>query len=221
MTEKQWKWMFNGLLVIVLLVCGFFLGRCTVETKSEVKTEYIQGETKTDTLYYPKPYKVVVPSDVDTLAFLKQCIKDGIYKELWPERDVPKKEDDMEMSKSDSTEIMKDWASKRFYSETLFSNENDGHCSFNAEVQYNRLKLVGYSFTPITKTITETKYITKKFEPFAGLSYLTNPWGEVKNPSVQVNAGVFIKEKYGVQALYQRGFKLKDDYVGVGVVMKF
>ena len=216
MTEKQWKWMFNILVILVLLTCGFFIGRCTMETKTIVNTEYIQGETKTDTIYQPKPYKVVEP--IDTLSVIKQCIKDGIYKELWPEKVVTEY---VEVSKADTTAIMKDWATKRYYSETLFSNESEGNCSVNAEIQYNRLKLVGYNFTPITKTVTETKYVTKKFEPFVSLSYLTNPWGDVKNPSIQLGGGAYFKEKYGLQVLYQRGFKLKDDYVGFGVSMKF
>ena len=216
MTEKQWKWMFNILVILVLLTCGFFIGRCTVETKTIVNTEYIQGETKTDTIYQPKPYKVVEP--IDTLSVIKQCIKDGIYKELWPEKVVTEY---VEVSQADTTAIMKDWATKRYYSETLFSNESEGNCSVNAEIQYNRLKLVGYNFTPITKTVTETKYVTKKFEPFVSLSYLTNPWSDVKNPSIQLGGGAYFKEKYGLQVLYQRGFKLKDDYVGFGVSMKF
>jgi hypothetical protein len=216
MTEKQWKWMFNILVILVLLTCGFFIGRCTVNSKTIVTTEYVKGPTTTDIIYQPKPYKVVEP--IDTLSIIQQCIKDGIYKELWPEKVVTEY---VEVNKSDTTAIMRDWATKRYYSETLFSSDTEGECSIDAEIQYNRMKLVGYNFTPITKVVTETKYLTKKFEPFVGLSYLTNPWGEVKNHSIQISGGVYFKEKYGLQAIYQRGFKLKEDYIGLGIAIKF
>ena len=48
-----------------------------------------------------------------------------------------------------------------------------------------------------------------------------NPWDEIKNPMIQVNGGVFFNEKYGIQAIYQRGVKLDNDYVGAGFIYKF
>lgn len=216
MTATHWKFLFYTTIVIGLLVLGFFIGRKTIkEPETKIVTEYIQGETKTDTLYYPKPYKVEVP--VDTLGIIQQCIKDGIYKELWPEKIITEY---IEVTKDDTTEIMKDWASKRLYTETLFNDET-GTCSINTEVQYNRMTLLGYSYSPITQTVTETKYITKAFSPFVGISYLTNPWDEIKNPMLQINGGIYFNEKYGIQAIYQRGFKLDNDYVGAGFIYKF
>jgi hypothetical protein len=38
---------------------------------------------------------------------------------------------------------------------------------------------------------------------------------------IQINGGIFIKEKYGIQAMYQRGFVDKNDYVGGGFLFKF
>ena len=213
---NKWKLAFNIVVAIFLLILGFFLGRKTIEPKTEIVTEYIQGEKITDTLFYPKPYKVYVKPD--TLSIIQQCIKDGIYKELWPEKVVTEY---IEVNKSDTTAIMNDWATKRYYSETLFNDEKQGSCAFNAEVQYNRLKMVDYTYTPVIQTITETKYATKMFSPYVGFSYLENPWDEIKNPTIQLNGGVFIKETYGFQVLYQRGLKLKSDYIGGGFIYKF
>jgi hypothetical protein len=81
--------------------------------------------------------------------------------------------------------------------------------------------MIDYTYSPIVQTVTETKYVTKVFSPFVGVSYLTNPWDEIKNPMIQVNGGVFFNEKYGIQAIYQRGFKLDNDYVGAGFIYKF
>ena len=155
---------------------------------------------------------------VDTLGIIQQCIKDGIYRELWPEKVVTEY---IEVNKTDTTAIMQDWATKRFYTETLFNNDKQGSCTFDAEVQYNRLKMIDYAYSPIVQTVTETKYVTKLFSPFIGVSYLINPWDEIKNPMAQLNGGFYIKEKYGIQAIYQRSFKLNNDYVGTGFIYKF
>lgn len=216
MTITQWKWLYNITIILVFLTMGFFMGRKTIGTKTEIVTEYIKGDTITDTLYYPKPYKVVEP--IDTLSIIRQCIKDGIYKELWPERVITEY---VEINKADSTTIIKDWATKRFYSETLFSDDKNGTCTFDAEIQYNRMNVIGYNFIPITKVVSETKYLVNTFSPFVGLNFITNPWDNIKNPSIQVNGGFFVKEKYGIQAIYQRGLSQKNDYVGGGFLIKF
>jgi hypothetical protein len=137
---------------------------------------------------------------------------------LWPEKIITEY---IEVNKNDTTDIMKDWATKRFYTETLFNNNKQGTCIFDAEVQYNKLTLIDYEYSPIVQTVTETEYIIKSFSPFIGISYLTNTWDEIKNPMIQVNGGAFFNEKYGIQALYQRGFKLDNDYIGVGFIYKF
>lgn len=216
MTATQWKTLFYIICIVGILVLGFFLGRKTVkEPETKVKIEYLPGEPITDTCYIEKPYKIEVP--IDTLGIIQQCIKDGIYQELWPTKIVTEY---IEVTREDTTAIMKDWATKRYYTETLFNNEY-GVCKFNTEVQYNRMTLIGYEYAPITQTITETKYITKSFSPFLGISYLTNPWDEIKNPMVQLNSGFYIREKYGIQAIYQHSLVLKNDYIGAGFIYKF
>ena len=214
---NEWKIAFYITMVVFFLTLGFFLGRKTIkEPETKIVTEYIEGEKITDTLYYPKPQKVGV--SVYTLGSIQQCIKDGIDRELWPEKVVTEY---IEVNKTDTTAIIQDWATKRFYTETLFNNDKQGTCTFDAEVQYNRLKIIGYTYSPIVQTITETKYVTKLFSPFIGVSYLINPWDEIKNPMVQLNGGFYIKEKYGIQAIYQRSFKLNNDYIGTGFIYKF
>ena len=166
MTTEQWKLLFNIIIVILLLTFGFIVGRLTIKIpEPKVVTEYVKGDIIRDTLYYPKPYKVVEP--VDTISIIQQCIKDGIYKELWPERVVTEY---VEIEKEDSTAIIKDWATKRYYSETLFDDDIKGKCVFNAELQYNRMKVIDYEFSPIVKTITETNYVVKKFMRFLKVS---------------------------------------------------
>lgn len=217
MKTNQWKILFYAICIFGLLTFGFFLGRKTVkEPKTKTEIQYLPGEKITDTCYIKEPYKVETP--IDTLGIIQQCIKDGIYEELWPTKTITEY---IEITKKDTTTILNDWGTKRYYTQILFNDNVNGSCTFYAEVQYNRMKYVGYEYSPITQTITETKYITKFFSPFIGLSYITNPWDEIKNPMIQINGGLFIKEKIGIQAIYQRGLILKNDYVGGGIVYKF
>lgn len=217
MTSEQYKFLFKVIVIIFLFMIGFFFGRKTINIpEPKVEIEYVNGDTVIDTLYYPKPYKVIEP--IDTIGIIQQCIKDGVYKELWPEKVITEY---VEVTKKDSTKIMQDWSTKRYYSETLFNDDINGKCVFNAELQYNRMRLIDYEFTPITKTITETKYVVKTFKPYVGLSILSNPWVEIKNPSFQINGGVILKDKFGLQALYQRGMRLGDDYIGGGIIFCF
>lgn len=216
MTTKQWKILFHIFMILGILISGFFIGRSTIKVKEITTIEYIKGDTIRDTLYYPKPYKEILP--IDTLSIIKQCIKDGIYQELWPEKVITEY---VEITKEDTSKIIKDWAIKRLYSEKLFQNDSLGSCSIEAEVQYNRMRLIGYNYVPITKEITETKYLTKTFSPFVGGGYMTNPWDDVRNPIINLNAGFFIKEKYGIQLQLMHAVKSKDDYVGGSILFKF
>lgn len=216
MTAKQWKILFHIFMILGILISGFFIGRSTIKVKEITTIEYIKGDTIRDTLYYPKPYKEILP--IDTLSIIKQCIKDGIYQELWPEKVITEY---VEITKEDTSKIMKDWAIKRLYNENLFQNDSLGSCSVEAEVQYNRMRLIGYNYVPITKEITETKYLTKTFSPFVGVGYVTNPWDDIRNPIINLNGGIFIKEKYGIQLQLMHALKSKDDYIGGSILLKF
>ena len=127
----------------------------------------------------------------------------------------------VEVEKSDTTTIMKDWATERFYGETLFDIDTLGTCSFKAKVQYNRMRVLSYEYTPYVKKITKTEYNVKLFSPYIGIGTMVNPWDIEKSPMGIVNAGFFIKEKFGIQAQYQRSFVTKNDYVGGSVLWMF
>ena len=216
MTEQKWKILFYILVILILFGSGFYFGRKTMKVKETTKIEYIKGDTVRETIIKPVPELVQTP--VDTVDIIKQCIKDGLYKELWPERVITEY---VEITKEDTTKIMKDWATKRIYDKTLFQNDSIGTFKVKTEIQYNRLQLMDYTFEPIYKEITKTEYKIKTFSPFVGVGYLTNPWDEIRNPIITVNGGFFIKEKYGIQAQYMRTLKTKNDFIGGSVMIKF
>ena len=217
MGEVKWKMLFYVTVIIGIFVLGFYLGRKTIDDpETKIEIQYLPGEVIRDTQYVDKP--VISYKPVDTLGIIQQCIKDGIYSELWPTKTVTEY---VEVSKADTTAIMNDWATKRCYTEELFNESINGLCTVSTEVQYNRMRLLGYEYKPVTKTVTETKYVTKLFSPYIGLSYLNNPWDEISNPMIQLNGGFFIKEKYALNIIYQRGLVLKNDYIGGGFLCKF
>ncbi len=199
----------------LLFAAGWVGGRKTVKIpKPETIVEYIEGESIHDTLYSLKPYAVKTPAD--TLDIIRKCIADGVYKELWP-----KEKEIIEITKDDTTAILKDWATAREYNEKLFDFDTLGKCSVNATVQYNRLKSIGYEYSPAIKEVTKTIYSVKKWSPFVEVGYSTNPWSEMPDNVGEIGTGIFYNEKYGASLRYQRGFNSKNDYIGVSGILKF
>lgn len=112
-------------LIILALVVGFFIGRSTIDNKSDIK--YVKGETVRDWFPILTPFKVSIPSD-------------PIYKYKENTAIV------------DTAAIINDWIIKRDYKQTLFDN-NNGKLDIDFSVQYNKPFDFGYSFTPIHKQL--------------------------------------------------------------------
>lgn len=208
------KNIFAILGILAILCLGFLFGRYT--TTPVVNTEYIKGDTIRDTIYQPKPYRVVEP--IDTINLIKQWIKDGVYSELWPTRIITEY---IEIEKADSSKIIKDWTYKRLYNEILFNNDTIGFCSINAEVQYNRLRLLNYVYQPVIKQTKIEIDKSKIIEPFIGINLMTNPWDEIVSPMLGISGGVYLNKHYGLMVQYQRSLKEKNDYIGGGIYYKF
>lgn len=217
MDKNKWRIVFYLVVAFGIWLFGFYLGRKTIKTPAPgVDIVYDTLPPIHDSIPYPNPVAVVKPAD--TANIIKQCVKDGIYTELFPEKVVTQI---VEVTKDDTTAIMKDWATKRYYSEKVFDIDTVGKMTIDAEVQYNRLKMVGYDYRPVQKTVTETRYVVKAFRPYAGVGGAINPWDAEKDPMGKVTAGFFIKEKIGLQADYQHSFKSKKDYVGATILFSF
>lgn len=201
-----------ALAVLLVFAGGFFVGRAyTVKnTKPKVVIKYEKGDTIRDTVSIPVPYEVIQP--VDTGNFIAGIVAAGLYTEVFPHRTdtvtvyVPMKED--------SVAVIRDYELKRIYNETFFNNDTIGKFEFHGEVQYNRLRYYGYTFTPVHKTVTETQYIVKKFSPFIGAGLNTTP-------SVIAQGGVFFEEKYGFAAQYSYDWVNKKNSYGAVFMYKF
>jgi hypothetical protein len=217
MSKDAWKVLFYLVVAFGIWLLGFYLGRKTIKIPQPgVEIVYDTLPPIHDSIPYPKPVTVLRP--IDTANIIKQCVKDGIYQELFPEKIITQI---VEVTKDDTTAIIKDWATKRYYSEKVFDIDTVGKMTVDAEVQYNRLKMVGYDYRPVQKTVTETRYVVKAFRPFIGVGGAVNPWDEKKDPQGAVSAGFFIKEKVGFEVDYQHSFKSKNDYVGGKILFSF
>ena len=201
------------LITLIILGIGFMwgnhVGNKNVLEKVVTNTIYIPSEPIVDSIPVPYLVKEIVPPD--TLSIIKKCVEDGIYSELFPTKII---ENTIYIKDTDTTEIIKDWATIRYYAETLFDVDTLGKCEINAKIQYNRLSNLSYRYTPVIK-YEQSLYTTKKsISPFIGVGLFTNP-------SISGQVGIFINDDWGVSFLYNRDFITKSNNYGVMCLYKF
>jgi hypothetical protein len=148
---KKYWWVIG----IAALIIGFFIGRW--QTEPSIVTKYIKGETVTNTVYVDKPYEVIIPTK-PVLPMKPDTIR------------IPGKPVYI-ASIVDTAAIIADYVKLNKYSKTMFDNGTVGKLVVGAEVQYNKLNKLDYSFTPMEKQTTIIKQ--RVFTPFLGVSYNT------------------------------------------------
>lgn len=201
------------LVTIIILGIGFvwgnYVGNKNVVEKVVTNTVYIPSDPIIDSIPIPYPVKEIIPPD--TLNIIKKCVEDGIYTELFPTKII---EDTVYIKDIDTTEIIKDWATTRYYTEILFDVDTLGKCEINSKVQYNRLSDLSYNYTPVIK-YEQSLYTRKKaISPFIGAGLFTNP-------SISGQVGIFINDDWGVSFLYNRDFITKSNNYGITCLYKF
>lgn len=198
------------ILIVIALFWGFgfWLGRKHTKIITKTKIEYITNPKITGVIVKPQPIREIKP--IDTLRIVEECIAKGIYSELFPKREIIKYVPD----KSDSTAIMKDWATIREYQDTLYNNDTTGTFVLSSKVQYNRIERYAYEYTTVTKIVTNTERVVKGFSPFVGVGYISDGFGVV-------NGGFYIKEKYGFSGVYERDFINGKNHYGGMISIKF
>ena len=198
------------ILIVIALFWGFgfWLGRKHTKIITKTKIEYITNPKITGVIVKPQPIREIKP--IDTLRIVEECLAKGIYSELFPKREIIKYVPD----KSDSTAIMKDWATIREYQDTLFNNDTTGTFVLSSKVQYNRIERYAYEYTTVTKIVTNTERVVKGFSPFVGVGYISDGFGVV-------NGGFYIKEKYGFSGVYERDFINGKNHYGGMISIKF
>lgn len=183
-------------LIILFIGCtiSFFIGRSTIDTKTE--TKYVKGETITDTVYIPAPYS---EKEADNEKLVPVYKIDQTGKEI----------SEIDTIKSKEATIQ-DWNLERKYADLVFNNEN-GKFLYDITVQNNKLSNFSYTFTPIQKVTTITK--EKVFQPYASASYSTLDIASV--------GGGFFYHNLGIEYQFQRDFRYNDTGHSLGIKYKF
>lgn len=202
MIEKNW-WKIAVIIIAAMALFwgGFYIGRQRdpeVITKEVVK--YVELPPIHDSIPKPVPYKVVEP--VDSMNIIMEAKMSGLLAELFP---VEK--DTVFITKADTAAVLKDWATERLYSETLFDSDTLGKFSFDAAVKYNRLASFDYTFVPVQKQTETTIKTTRMFLPYLGA-------GMSLNGSIMAQGGMFFHQDAGFALQYQYDPKLKQNSVG-------
>ena len=173
---------------IVVAIIAFLSGRATSVTYVDVP-----GETVTDTFYSEEliPYEVLVPAkpnlpqkpDTQYIDTGKTIIKEVLMK-------------------VDTAKIIANYIELRKYNKQMFDNE-DGKLVVDAQIQYNELIKLEYTFTPV-----EHKVVLKRtIEPFISTSY--NSFG-----FVEAGGGLYMKN-FGLEGKYVTNFSQKGFEVGI------
>lgn len=197
-------------VILALIGIGFFAGRKTIKVPSGTpQVIYVPGDTVKVEIDKPTPVYVVKP--IDTANVIANCIKSGKFKELFP---TIVKDSIVYVDKTDSSVVIRDWATERFYEEKVFDIDTVGSAIIKAKTQYNRLTWMGTTFTPVTKETTVTNLIKKKYEPFIG-------FGVTTMPEIIINGGIYFDGKYGISALYEYDLNTKMKAVGMIATYKF
>lgn len=209
MEQNWWKIAVIVIAALALFWGGFYLGRSRdpeVITKEVVK--YVELPPIHDSIPYPKPYKVVEP--VDSMNIIMEAKMSGLLAELFPNEG----KDTVYVTEKDTTAALRDWATERLYSETLFDSDTLGRFSFDAMVKYNRLASFDYTFIPVQKQTETTIKTTRKFLPYLGAGIATDG-------ALIGQGGMFFHQDAGFAVQYRYDTQLKQNSVGAMFLYMF
>lgn len=179
------------LLAVILLtaIISFFAGRSTIESKTDIV--YVKGKEVHDTITIDStkivtetiPSKPVLPLKPDTIEIPggKEVIVQVV----------------------DTAKLIQEYIVKREYYNILFDDDTQGRLTLGADVQYNKLTQIRYSFTPVEKKTVRERSVT----PYISTVY--NSLG-----FIEASAGIYFKD-FGIQGGYVTDFNKKAFLVGI------
>ncbi len=154
-------------IVIVAFVVGFFLGRKTIYVKEKIT--FVKGETIRDTIVISQPTFVEIPSKPEYIYKYDTITVNNIH---------------YISEVVDTASIIQDYILMRTYEFNLFNSPTLGKFDVKQQIGYNKLLSFDYTFTPVTKQVTQFR--EPVFTPFVTGGYSTNQ-------SILVGGGLYIK----------------------------
>ena len=181
--KSIWFYILGAVLLVAL---GFYFGR---QTNDKIKIEYIAGETIHDTIVIPKPTFVEIPAKPKYIYKYDTIVVDNIQ---------------YISEKVDTSAIIQDYILTRTYEFNVFNSDTLGKFDVKQQIGYNKLLSFDYTFTPMTKQITQFK--EPLLTPFVTGGYSTNQ-------SVLLGGGFYFKNiglEYLINISTDRKFRLSD-----------
>ena len=174
-------------IVVVAFAVGFFLGRKTINVKEKVT--FVKGETIRDTIVISQPTFVEIPSKPKYICKYDTIVVDNIQ---------------YISEKVDTSAIIQDYILMRTYELNVFNSPTLGKFDVKQQIGYNKLLSFDYSFTPITKQVTQFR--EPLFTPFVTGGYSTNQ-------TVLLGGGFYYKNiglEYNMNVSTDKRFRLSD-----------
>ncbi|SBV94797.1 conserved exported hypothetical protein [uncultured Dysgonomonas sp.] len=190
---------------IVCLVIGFFIGRSTIKTETEIK--YIPGKTISGSVSNNQFESV--KEEIPNKPLLPTKIIEIQYKDTGRIKTIT--ETKYMYQVVDTAAIIEDYIKKRTYAITAFDNTEQGKLLLYPVVQYNKLTGIDYLFTPMQKQ--RNTYLQKIWQPFVSASYSTFNY-------IGVGGGIFY-HNLGFEYQYQKSLGSQDNGHLFGVKYKF
>ena len=142
-------------IIIVAFVVGLSLGRKTIDV--EEKVTFVKGETIRDTIVINEPTFVEIPAKPKYIYKYDTIVVDNIQ---------------YMSEKVDTSAIIQDYILTRTYEFNVFNSDTLGKVDVKQQVGQNKLLSFDYTFTPVTKQITQFR--EPMFIPFVTMGYSTN-----------------------------------------------
>ena len=142
-------------IVIVAFIVGFFLGRKTIDV--EEKVTFVKGEAIHDTIVINEPTFVEIPANPKYIYKYDTIVVDNIQ---------------YISEKVDTSAIIQDYILMRTYEFNIFNSPTLGKFDVKQQIGYNKLLSFDYTFTPVTKQVTQFR--EPVFTPFVTMGYSTN-----------------------------------------------
>ena len=174
-------------IVVVAFIVGFFLGSKTIDVKEKVT--FVKGETIHDTIVINEPTFLEIPAKPKYIYKYDTIVVDNIQ---------------YISEKVDTSAIIQDYILTRTYEFNVFNSDTLGKFGVKQQIGYNKLLSFDYTFTPITKQITQ--YREPLFTPFVTAGYSTNQ-------TVLLGGGFYYKNiglEYNMNVSTDRRFRLSD-----------
>ena len=180
------------------LAAGFWLGRWAFVTGERVRvTELPEVTGGADRLTPVEEIAPVFSSTVPRLVFVSDTVfVDGVAVRV--------------QERIDTAAIIRDYETRRKYSELLFDSPDLGRLNIEFGVQYNHADSLRYSFVPVRTEVT--RYVKRKIDPFVMIGYGTLGYAGVGGGAFWGSWGATVR--YEMNFTGQRG-------VGVGLAYRF